>query len=127
MAAHKKINRTQELETMGVLSLFFLILSVFTQRQSFTYCAVAFLVTALFVPPLAKVITGLWLKFSGIIGTFNSKVILSLVFFVFLTPLAFLFRAFTKNPLMLKKEPSSATFFTVREHTYVKKDFETMW
>ena len=101
---------TQELETMGVISLFFLVLFVFTQRQAFIYCAVVFLVVALFVAPLARAITRLWLKLSEIIGTFNSKVILSLVFFLFLTPLAFLFRAFSKNPLMLKKESRSGTF-----------------
>lgn len=122
-----KNQRLQELETLGVLAAFFLILNVTTHSQTFAYVSLTLLVIGLFVKPLAAVVSRLWLKFAEVIGTFNSKVILSLVFYVFLTPIAFLFRIFTKDPLMLKPEKNMVTFYTERNHTYTRNDLDKMW
>jgi hypothetical protein len=126
MSSQKKPIRVQELETLGVLALFFLVLNIMTHRPAFVYVSLALLVTALFIRPLAAQISKGWLKFAEVLGTFNSKVILSLTFYLFLTPIAFLFRAFTKNPLMLKNE-NAASFYTERNHTYTGADLEKMW
>jgi hypothetical protein len=115
-----------ELETLGVLSAFFLILNVVTHRQAFVYVALALLLVALFVKPLARMISRAWMKFAEILGTFNSKLILSLAFFLFLTPLALLYRVFNKNPLSLKPDRSDSLYVT-RDHVYSKADFEKMW
>ena len=116
-----------ELETLSVLALFFLVLNLLTQRQLFVYAGVAMLFVALFVKPLARVISRVWLRFAELLGVFNSKLILSLAFFLFLTPLALMYRAFHKNPLNLKPDPNAETFFVTREHLYSKTDFEKMW
>ena len=126
MNSHKKNIRVQELETLGVLAAFFLVLCVLTHRQVFVYLSLSLLIIALFIKPLAGLISKIWLKFAEILGTFNSKVILSLVFYLFLTPIAFLFRIFNKNPLMLKSE-NAASFYTERNHTYTRVDLEKMW
>ena len=126
MSSHKKPIRVKELETLGVLSLFFLVLNVMTHRPVFVYVALALLIIALFVKPLAVQISKGWLKFAEVIGTFNSKLILSLTFYLFLTPIAFLFRLFTKNPLMLKTE-NAVSFYTERNHSYSAADLEKMW
>jgi len=126
MSPHKKQLRVQELETLGVLSAFFLILSIVSHRQVFTWLSLALLLTGLFIKPLAGIISKGWLKFAEVVGTFNSKLILSLTFYLFLTPIAFLFRIFTKNPLMLKTE-NAASFYTERNHTYSGADLEKMW
>lgn len=126
MSSHKKSIRVQELETLGVLALFFLVLNILSHRPVFVYVALALLIIGLFVKPLAAQISKGWLKFAEVIGTFNSKLILSLTFYLFLTPIAFLFRIFAKNPLMLKTE-NAASFYTERNHSYTAADLEKMW
>lgn len=126
MALPVKNSRVQELETLGILAAFFLILNIFTHKQAFVYAAVALLLIALFIKPLSELISRLWLKFAEALGTLNSKVILSLVFFLFLTPLAFLYRLFAKNPLSLKNN-GMKSFYTDRNHVYTSADLEKMW
>ena len=126
MSSSKKSIRVQELETLGVLALFFLVLNVISPRPVFVYVALTLLIVGLFIKPLAAQISKGWLKFAEVLGTFNSKLILSLTFYLFLTPIAYLFRVFTKNPLMLKTE-NAASFYTERNHTYSGADLEKMW
>lgn len=131
MSLPKSRQQPSELETLGVLSAFFLILNVLTHRQAFVYAGLVLLLIALFVKPLAKVISRGWMKFAEVVGTFNSKLILTLVFFLFLTPLALLYRVFNKNPLNLRRSPGTDTdtgsLYVTRDHVYSKADFEKMW
>jgi len=127
MSVSTSRKHTSELETLGVLSVFFLILNLVTHRQAFVYAALSLLLVALFVKPLAKVISCAWMKFAEVIGTFNSKLILSLVYYLFLTPLALMYRAFSKNPLSIKPGREAESLFVARDHVYSKADFEKMW
>ena len=127
MSVNKLRQNSAELETLGVLSAFFLVLNVITHRQVFVYSALGLLMIALFVKPLAKVLSGAWMKFAEVLGTFNSKLILSVVFFLFLTPLALMYRLFNKNSLQLKRGSKTGTLFITRDHVYSKADFEKMW
>jgi mannose/fructose/N-acetylgalactosamine-specific phosphotransferase system component IIC len=127
MSVPKSRQHSPDFETLGVLATFFLILNLITHRQLFVYVALALMLVALFVKPLARSISLAWLKFAEVIGTFNSKLILSLVFFLFLTPLALLYRIFNKNPLSIKPGLKSDSLFVIRDHVYSKADFEKMW
>lgn len=127
MSFNKKPPQLVELETLTVLAAVFLVLNVFFHQQVFIYGAILLLVTGLFIKPLASMITKAWLKFSCILGAINTKIILSLVFFLILTPLAYLFRLFNKNPLQLAKKSKSQSLYHDRNYKYVKSDFEKMW
>jgi hypothetical protein len=123
---NKEQVRIQDLETIGVLSAVLLFFYLLFKFQLLFYCALAMLLIGLFVKPLARIISAGWLFFAEGLGAFNSKLILSLVFFLFLTPLAFTFRLFTKNPLMIRREDCSS-FYSERDHTYLPIDLEKMW
>lgn len=127
MSTPKPRTHSSELETLGVLSTFFLILNVITHRQMFVYTALALMLVALFVKPLARTISRAWMKFAEVVGTFNSRLILSLVFYLLLTPLALLYRAFNRNPLSIKPGQEDGSLFVTRDHVYSKTDFEKMW
>ncbi len=73
----------------------------------------------------AEKVDWLWLKLALGLGWVNSRILLSIVFFVFLMPLAFLQRLFTKDGMRLKKQNNS--LFHERNHTYTKKDLENIW
>lgn len=119
--------RAKELEAVMLLSLFFLVWGVITHRQNFFYGAIVLLASVLLVPRLARTIARAWLNCARRIGTFNTIVILSIVYCLFLTPLAFLYRLFTRDPLMLNRENWAASFYSERNHTYVKTDLDKMW
>jgi hypothetical protein len=127
VAIIKKTAQLQELETITVLSVFLLLLNLFLHKQAFIYAALALLLTGLFIKPAARNISRIWLNFAELLGAVNCKIILSLVFFLFLTPLAFLYRLFTKNPLQLKNTSETKSLYREREHRFNPADFEKMW
>ena len=75
---------------------------------------------------VAEKVSWVWLKIAEILGRINSTILLSLIFFVFLTPLALLMKIFKKSDsLKLKKLSGSA--YDERNHTYTAKDLENTW
>jgi hypothetical protein len=74
----------------------------------------------------AKWIEWGWMKLALGMGWFTSKIILSLVYFIFLLPIAWVSRLFTKDPLKLKAK-SAASLYNVRDHEYKKEDLENIW
>lgn len=79
-----------------------------------------------FVPPFGDFVLTIWFKIAQGLGWFNSRVLLSTVFYIFLTPLAVAFRLFGNNPLKLKHPPEE-TVFEERNHTYTAEDIENPW
>jgi len=126
MKRNHQHSRIQALETMAVLAAFFLVLSIITGRPAYVWPALALLATGLFLKPLAEIIARGWLKFSEFIGGFSNKVILTLLFVVVLTPIALLYRLFTKNPLTIKRDGSADSYFHERNHTYSADDLNKM-
>ncbi|QJB57276.1 SxtJ family membrane protein [Pseudodesulfovibrio sp. zrk46] len=66
-----------------------------------------------------------WLGFSHLLGTVMSKVILTLVFFVILTPLALLRRILGHDPMQLNKwkKGRNSVFFS-RDHSFTPEEIE---
>lgn len=67
-----------------------------------------------------------WLKLGEVLGFINSRILLGVVFFIFLTPLAWIQRLRTGDKLQLKKK-KEGSYFVERDHTYEPKDLEKMW
>lgn len=81
---------------------------------------------SIFIPPAAKWIEWAWLKLALGLGWVNSRILLSVIYFLFLLPIAWVSRLFTKDPLQLKKNSGSSLFIT-RDHLYTGKDLENIW
>ena len=88
--------------------------------------AVAIGAVSIFIPPAARAIEWIWFKIALGLGWVNSRILLSIIYFVFLMPLAWVSRLFTKDPLTLKKN-TRATLFVTRDHLYTGKDLENIW
>ena len=88
--------------------------------------AVAIGAVSIFIPPAARAIEWVWFKIALGLGWINSRILLSIIYFVFLMPIAWLSRLFTKDPLALKKDKRS-TLFVTRDHLYTGKDLENIW
>ncbi|HCR53379.1 MAG TPA: hypothetical protein DIW27_03105 [Cytophagales bacterium] len=83
-------------------------------------------VVCIFFPKIALGIEWAWFKLALGLGWVNSKILLSIVYFIFLFPLAWISRLFTKDALQLNRK-SSSTIYTDRNHTYGKTDLENIW
>lgn len=90
------------------------------------YVALGIGLASVFIPAAARGIEWAWLKLAMALGWVNSRVLLSIIYFVFLLPLAWLSRLFVKDPLVLRKRNTSSLFVT-RNHLYTKKDLENIW
>ncbi len=63
----------------------------------------------------------LWMKLGHALGYVNSRIILSVVFIVILTPIAFVYR------ITRKKEVFTGSYFITRNHAYQPNDLEKGW
>jgi hypothetical protein len=81
---------------------------------------------SIFIPAAARAIEWVWFKIALGLGWVNSRILLSIIYFVFLMPIAWFSRLFTKDPLAIKKAKRSSMFVT-RDHLYTGKDLENIW
>jgi hypothetical protein len=80
----------------------------------------------LLLPKPASAIAFGWKKFTMFIGFALQRIVLTVIFYVFLVPIAFASRIFRKRkPMQLSDEPGS-TFIEVNK-SFERKDFEKPW
>lgn len=123
----KKVSETENLKTILTLSLFFLILFLLFKINWAIYICAALLFLGIFDNPLAKTVSSLWLSFSEVMGKISTFIILFLIFYLFITPLAFLWRIFNKKDASHFLKDNSDSLFTVVKKTFSKDYFEKTW
>ncbi|HRE50664.1 MAG TPA: SxtJ family membrane protein [Flavitalea sp.] len=95
------------------------------EAPAFLLSAAALGVAGLFLPAFADIVHRLWYKLAHALGFVMGRILLTLIFFVALVPLALLSRMFGRNSLALK--PGAPSYFKTREHTYSREDLEKTW
>ncbi|MFT4739234.1 MAG: hypothetical protein ACI83B_000264 [Sediminicola sp.] len=95
------------------------------ELESLLYAALFIGIGSSLIPAFAKFVDWLWMKLALILGWINTRILLSVIFYVFLFPIALVSRLFSKDPLMLKKQDRTA--FIERNHQYKKEDLENPW
>lgn len=89
------------------------------------YAALIVGVGASLIPAFATAINWLWMKLALVLGWINTRILLSIIFYVFLFPISLVQRLFTNDQLKLKQPGNSA--FSERDHLYQKEDLENPW
>ena len=74
---------------------------------------------------LAGWILFIWQNLAEVLGWINTRILLSVVFYVFVYPFSWLYKVTTNNALHLKNKDN--TVFVERNHTYTPKDIENTW
>lgn len=119
--------RIKDLETVIVLSFVSLVFYFIFRKNIFIFLSVGLLFISLLSNKITSIISNLWLKFSYLTAKVNNNIFLFLTFYIFVTPIAFVYRLFVKNPLFLRKDKNLETYFHKRNHSFEKKDFEKTW
>lgn len=125
--AHKKIKKETGNPYETILALVVVLIGLFYifDWKWAPYVALGLGLSSLIIKPLARLVHRLWTKLTHAVGFVMTHVLLSGVFFLILTPMAFLYRLFNKDKLMNKKGKDS--YFHVRDHAYEKKDLKNTW
>lgn len=114
-------------ETMLTLTTVCVVGFLLTQSHStvWLYAAVILGLTGMFLENISRHIHRVWFKLAEAMGFVMNKLILGLVFFVFLLPFSLLKKLGSTD--VLQRKPGSKTLFTIRNHTYTPRDFEKTW
>jgi len=73
------------------------------------------LLAGLLRPVWLKYVYRAWMKFAFAIAWFNTRLILSLMFYLVMTPVAVLLRLFGKRPLVLGRDKQSPSYWIRRQ------------
>lgn len=83
------------------------------------------LVTDMIFPGLFRPIARLWIGISYMVGSVVSRIVLTMVFFILVTPVGVIRQLLGFDPLRLKEwKTGSGSTFKDREHLYQRKDLE---
>ena len=104
----------------------FILLSNYFHSKPLLILAIGIGIIAIFSEKVTERIIWLWLKITEILGLIMPNVLLTIVFYLFLTPLALLNRINrNKNALQLKNH-SKTTFVTKRKE-FSPSSLEKIW
>jgi saxitoxin biosynthesis operon SxtJ-like protein len=123
-----EISPKKSLEAALAISTGFSVIYYFTESKYFLITAITIGLIGLLSKFLAEKIAWFWFKLAEVLGRINGFILLTILFYVLLTPLAWLMRRFKKDTLNLKKNnlPSSS-YYIDRNHEYSAKDIENPW
>ena len=111
--------------TILVISMGFLILYLVFAWQWAVLVSLIVGVVGVLSSYLSKKIEWVWMKIAQLLGYIIPNILLTLMFFLFLYPIALLSKLFSKDPLMLSNKYE--TYFIDINKEVDKKSFEKTW
>jgi len=121
----KKISKDQAKDTGMAMVLICFILGYFSQKQDFFTLGIVLLLIDMIYPNLYRPEFAIWFGLSLILGTINSKLLLTMIFFVIVTPVGLIRRIIGADSLQLKRwKKDDSSVFGVREHIFQPEDIE---
>ncbi len=120
------MERKKNLETSLVIVTGLLIIFLFKQWFPLLVIAAIIGLTGIFWDKAASGITWVWFKIAELLGRFIPKLVLTIVYYLFLFPVAMLYRLFRKeNSERIRQE--GVSMWISREHLYEKEDLTKPW
>ncbi len=121
----RTITRDQSRDTGMAMVLLLLILFVVRKREAFLIGAMVLHVLNMILPQIYRPIAVVWLGLSDLLGTVVSKIVLSIVFFGIVTPIATVRRLLGKDSLKLRAfKAGQDSVMVERNHRFIGADLE---
>ena len=114
------------MKTLPTISLFLLFLYWLKGEELFFLIPVTFILLFiyLFIPSLDRLISNFWLKFSHFAGFINTKILLSFIWYVFLTPMSLFVR--NRKYLLFLKKKKEDSYYEKRDIFFVKENLKNI-
>lgn len=122
-----EMDRLATLKTISVLTLAILIAYVIFSSQWLLWVAVLLTLGNAIESRFTNALARYWMKFAAVLGAFNSMVILTVTFYLILTPLAFVYRIFNRPFVDHFRANKRQSYFEDLNKTYTPADFEKTW
>ncbi len=119
------MSREKAFETLIVLALASLIISLWLNLGWLVYVAMGFLAIGILSKTISFFIAKIWLGFSHYLGLVMNFVLMFFIFHLILIPLAFLQRLFGSN--QIRRKNTEDTYFHPRNHHFSSKDIDNPW
>jgi hypothetical protein len=118
-----KIDKNQAKDTGMAMVLICLLVAYLGEIKSCYLAAIILLIVDMIWPQVFTPIASFWLGLSKILGAIMSRVLLSMLFFLLVTPIGLLRRLWGKDPIMLKQwKAGNASVFKIRNQEYNAQD-----
>jgi hypothetical protein len=114
-------------ETVAVLAAALVVAYAVREQKVFVILAGLLAVIGLASPLLSARIHRLWMGLAQVLGLVMTRVLLSVVYFVVLFPLAILSRRFSAHDSLRLKHDKGSSVYSDRDHTYTAADLENPW
>lgn len=122
---NKKTN-SNPIQTVLVITIGFLVLFLLSSKTWCLYVAMTIGLIGLTSNFLAEKIDWFWTKLSWVLSLIVPNIIMTLIFYLFLTPIAIVSRIFGKSdPIDLKN--AQVSMFKIKNGSYSKESFEKPW
>ena len=90
--------------------------------QIFLAIGITLFLIAIAVPSVLKPVYWIWMIFATILGWIMTRVILSLLFYIIVTPIGLIPRFFGKQFLELRWDKSKESYWNFRTNEHLKKE-----
>ena len=113
--------------TIGVILLIIAGFLFWKEKESFQILltfGVTFCILGIAIPFILKPIYWVWMIFATILGWIMTRVILSLLFYMILTPIGLISRLFGKQFLELKWNKTDSTYWNYRSKRLNRESYE---
>ena len=111
--------------TLGIILLLisgFLFWKEKESYQIFSGIGITLSLIAISIPSVLKPVYWMWMIFGIILGWFMTRVILSLLFYIIITPIGLTLRLFEKQFLELRWDKSKESYWNIRTNEHLKKE-----
>lgn len=116
------------LKVTSVVVVAILLVGVIFNFQWIIYSGITLLGLALLSSTVNEYFAWLWMAFARAIGTINSKILLTIIFYGILTPIALFSRIIRGTPIKtIGENREDETYFETRNKTFNPQDFEDPW
>lgn len=112
-------------KTQLVIVTGLLLFAAIFDSENVAYIALIIGLLCVAIKPIGDRIVWAWYKLAEILSKVMNPLILGIVYIIFITPIALLFRLFGNDPLTLNKQKGS--MFEIRDHTFGAKDLKNPW
>lgn len=121
-----KNSKTNQARDTGLAMVLILLIIEYVRRPDWLIiAAMAVLVLTMTIPAVFKPLAKVWFGFSHFLGTYVSKIVLAIVYFLIVTPMGLVRKAMGADPMKFKAwKKGSDSVLLDRDHLYTREDIE---
>jgi hypothetical protein len=118
--------RYKPIETMLVLAMACLAAYVIWHAKALLWLSFGFGLIGILSPWISRQIAGLWMGLTRVLGRISNAVLLSVVYWLVVVPVA-VFRRMRKRDKLTYFDRAAGSNFVERDHLFTKEDLEKTW